>query len=55
MKVPVWLQVQIERELDHCQPVKIELNYDGGMAFKMQVTRYYNKPPEERPAGMTEY
>jgi hypothetical protein len=54
MKVPVWLQVQIERELDPCQPCKLEINFNGTSEFKLKVERYYTAP-KERSAGMTEY
>lgn len=54
MKLPVWLTVQLERQLDKCKPLKLTINTNGTGEFKVTVEETFTAP-KEQPAGMTEY
>jgi hypothetical protein len=54
MKLPQWVQIEIERGLDLMKPGCIEIHTNGLGKYKVKKSFEYTEPPEARP-GMPEY
>ena len=54
VKLPQWVQIEIERGLDVMKPGCIEIHTNGLGKYKVKKSFEYTEPPEARP-GMPEY
>jgi len=54
MKLPLWVQVKVERFLDEQLPGSITLHTDGMKIRQVERKMIEREPPEGKP-GMQEY
>jgi hypothetical protein len=54
MKLPLWVQIEVERGLDLMKPGHIEIHTNGLGKYKVKKCFEYTEPAEAKP-GMPEY